>query len=259
MSNSTEIETTDETIFQAAEVLLREVGDSFTMDQLVNKTKLSRATIYRRVGSKEALVQRMVQERGLEVLATPDVRTRILNAAREAIARYGLLNATIEHIAEVAGVGVATVYRQFGDKERLLQAFVRDMSPRSVVHKILLHPTDDVAADLQAISLVILPFLHQNRDIFQLILSSNSAEQKYFQHLRVGPHRLQDRLTEYFALQIEAGRLQTTEDPKELALAFFGMILSFTVIGPRFYNLPLEEPERIARLISGIFVDGLRR
>lgn len=259
MSNTLEIESNNQTIFQAAEALLREVGDTFTMDQLVNKTKLSRATIYRRVGSKEALLQRMVQEHGLEVSATPDIRTRILHAAREATARHGLLNATIEHIAEVAGVGVATVYRQFGDKERLLQAFVAEMSPRAIVHKLLLHPTDDVAADLQAISLVILPFLHQNRDIFQLVLGSNSAEQKYLQHLRTGSYRLQDRLTEYFTMQIEAGRLQVAENPKELALAFFGMLLSFTVIGPHFYNLPLEEPERIARLISGIFVDGLRR
>ena len=249
----------DETILVAAETLVREAGSGFTIEQLASKSGLSRDTIYRRVGNKEELLQRMATERGVDVAAGPDVRQRILRAARKVIAQHGLLNATIEQIAEAAGVGVATVYRQFGDKERLLHAFIAEFSPRAAVLEIILHPTDDVVADLTAVARLLLPFLHANGDIIQLVLSANTAEQAYVRHLRAGPDRLQDRLAHYFARQIEAGRLRALGQPHELALAFLGMALSFTLIGPRHYDFQLDDPERFARLIAHIFVDGLRQ
>jgi AcrR family transcriptional regulator len=256
MSDTTQ-QQIDETIVQATVSLLRDVGSNFTIEQLARESGLSRATIYRRVGSKEALLQRIAHERGIDVTASPDVRQRILHAVRQAVTEYGLLNATIEQIAEAAGVGVATVYRQFGDKERLLRAFVAETTPRAAVKDIILNPSDDVAADLTAMGMIILPFLYANRDIIQLMFSANSAEQAYVRELRAGPDRLQDRLADYFALQLTSGRLQEAGDPQELALAFFGLTLAFTLLGPRYADLKLDEPERIARLIARIFVDGI--
>jgi AcrR family transcriptional regulator len=259
MSNINQQLEVDEIIYQAAAALLRDVGSNFTMEQLVSHTQLSRATIYRRVGNKEELLQRIATERGVHAPAGPDVRQRILQAARVVVAQHGLINATIEQIAEFAGVGIATVYRQFGDKERLLRAFIEEASPRAAVQEIVLHPTEDVAADLTAVAMVILPFLYANRDLIHLIFSANPKEQAYVQQLRAGSNRLQDRLAGYFAAQIGAGRLRGVGQPQELALAFFGMMLSFALIGPRYYDLNLDEPERTARLIVHVFVDGLRQ
>lgn len=257
MSNSETTGMTDQLIFDAAEALLRESGDGFTMEQLVSQTNLSRATIYRRVGTKEALLKRLAEERGSEISA-PSSRTRILRAVRAAVAQHGLVKTTMEDIAAAAGVGVATLYRQFGDKDRLLRAFVEEVSPRAIVHEMALHPTEDLRADLTAIADLLLPFLYANRDMVHLFLTANTAEQTYLQHVRSGPHRLQDRLTEYFALQIAAGRVRTFAQPQELALAFFGMLLSFTLIGPRYYERPLVDPQHVSRLIVQIFVDGLQ-
>jgi AcrR family transcriptional regulator len=50
-------------------------------------------------------------------------RKRILSAAREQFSEHGL-DVHIEQIARAAGVGVGTVYRNFPNKEDLLQALV---------------------------------------------------------------------------------------------------------------------------------------
>jgi AcrR family transcriptional regulator len=51
-------------------------------------------------------------------------RERVLQAAREVFAEYGL-DAQVDDIARVAGVGVGTVYRHFPTKEALVEAIAR--------------------------------------------------------------------------------------------------------------------------------------
>jgi AcrR family transcriptional regulator len=52
-------------------------------------------------------------------------RQRILGAARELFAEAGL-DATLDAVAERAGVGVGTVYRRFPDKEALIDALFEE-------------------------------------------------------------------------------------------------------------------------------------
>ncbi|MEW9549302.1 TetR/AcrR family transcriptional regulator [Nonomuraea sp. NPDC050783] len=58
-------------------------------------------------------------------------RARVLEAAEQVLARDGLA-ASMREIAEVAGVGVGTIYRQFPTKEALYQAIVLDRQRRLV-------------------------------------------------------------------------------------------------------------------------------
>ena len=60
------------------------------------------------------------QERPLRADARRN-RLKILDAAALVFARRGL-NATLDDVAEAAGVGVATVYRRFADKDALIGA-----------------------------------------------------------------------------------------------------------------------------------------
>jgi AcrR family transcriptional regulator len=54
-------------------------------------------------------------------------RRRILDAAREVVARRGL-EAGVDEVARVAGVGVGTLYRRFPTKDELLLAVVEDLT-----------------------------------------------------------------------------------------------------------------------------------
>lgn len=252
------MDTIDQRIVRAATGLLNQVGEGFTMDQLAGKANVPRATLYRRVGSKEALLQRLAVEAGVVLDPQRDVRTRILHGARRVFGRYGLASATIEQIAAEAEVGVATVYRHFGDKDHLVWAAVEELTPRPFLRD-LAPPSEDVAADLMTLTTTLLPFIYEYRDIMRLMLTGNDAERAYIEHLRTGSDRTLDQIAAYFAAQLDVGRLRSTGAPQELALAYIGLLFTFAVIGPLHYGTTLEEPDRVSSLIVQIFLNGLNR
>jgi AcrR family transcriptional regulator len=258
MSYQSDPDAVTQQIKQAAIDLLAQIGDGFTMEQLAAQAGVPRATVYRRVGSKVALLQRLAEEQGITFTPQRDMRTRIIQAARQIFGQTGLVNATMEQIADAAAVGVATVYRHFGDKEHLVWAVIEELSPRPFVRD-LVQPTDDLATDLLTLTHTLIPFFYEYRDILRIILTANQAERAYIEHLRTGSDRTLDQLATYFADQIAAGRLQTTGAPREVALAFLGLLFAFTVIGPTHYGMPLEQPEAINALIVQIFLHGLAR
>ncbi len=56
---------------------------------------------------------------------TPDVRTRIIEAAAKLLARGGREAASSRAVSAAAGVQAPTIYRQFGDMQGLLEAVAR--------------------------------------------------------------------------------------------------------------------------------------
>lgn len=81
------------------------------------------------------------QMRALRVDAAAN-RVRILEAARDAFARRGL-DAEIREVAELAGVGVGTIYRHFGSREGLLAALKAQSKERLLQTLRLAVESDD--------------------------------------------------------------------------------------------------------------------
>ncbi len=76
-----------------------------------------------------------------------DVRTRILEAAAELLARSGEFSTRA--VCEAAGVGAPALYRQFGDKEGLLAAVVDHAFEAYLAGKRAAKPSDDPVRDLR--------------------------------------------------------------------------------------------------------------
>lgn len=227
------------------------------MEQLESRSGVSRATIYRRVGSKAKLLGRLAAERG-ETYRREDIGLVILRAARTVFGREGLVAATIEQIAGEAGVGVATVYRHFGDKDRLVKAFIREMTPKRAVREMTLHPSGDVQADLETMVGALLPYFYENRNIFRLVLMGNERDRQYLQGLRTRSDSTQEGLKDYFAAQLSAGRLEPWGQADELALALMGMVIAYAVLGPLHHGRKLVDSDRTSKLIVRLFLNGLR-
>lgn len=248
----------DTEILSTAARLRREVGEGFTMERLASEMGLSRATLYRRVGGKDALLARLAGDGERPA----DLRSRILHAAFAVFSRGSLLGSTVEQVAEEAGVGVATVYRHFGDKDRLVRATLEHATPRRLLRDLSLTPTADVRGDLRAVVRAALPALTGLRGLLGLSLFGSAAERAYLERVRQGTDRAVDLLAAYLAAQAGAGRLRLPgEDlpgePRELALALLGLVFSFGVLGPaRFGTVP--DPDHAADLIVTVFLDGVR-
>src|SRR4051812_21502122 len=70
------------------------------------------------------------QSQGGSLSSSDDGRARILSAALQAFADRGYHGTSIPEIAQAAGVGVASIYRRFESKERLVNAVFRDAKSR---------------------------------------------------------------------------------------------------------------------------------
>jgi len=81
--------------------------------------------------SKRGAIADLVAGAGDELDAYSE---RILEAAREELAAYGLRRTTLEDIAARAGVGRATLYRRFANRDTLLAALVAREAGRLIAN-----------------------------------------------------------------------------------------------------------------------------
>ncbi len=227
------------------------------MQQLETRAHISRASIYRHVGGKDEILALLRYERGIAV-EQANMPLQILQAARRAFGRQGLNGTTMEQIASEAEVGVATVYRHFGDKETLMKAFIEHVTPRNTLHMIMMNPSEDVAGDLRSFMQALLAFLHENRDIIRLVMGGSEQDRQYLDQLRENTDSTMGRLTAYFETQIKAGRVKTPGTAQDLAMALLGMAINFAVFGPLHYEIEFGDVDDTSDLIINIFLNALQ-
>lgn len=230
----------------------------FTMDQLAEESGISRATIYRRFGSRTALLHTIASEDGLNIdeLDAPNIRERILNATRMALANAGSVKFTIEQVAVEAGVGVATVYRHFGNKENLLHALSEQIHPRRAALQLLEQGVGDLKSDLLLFAGNALHFMYEHRDMALIYFSGDAKIQDIFKTLRGAQNRTIDTLSRYLEMQMQVGDLPT-QNAFELATAFVGMLVGFAFIRASYTDDPLS-PEQAAQTAVQIFLSGIQ-
>ncbi|MEI8256864.1 MAG: TetR/AcrR family transcriptional regulator [Deltaproteobacteria bacterium] len=239
----------------AARLVTERGADGFTMDDLARASKLSRATLYRRAKSREAVVDAL-RANGAPIAPTTDTRARILAGARTAFCRAGFEATTVEEIAAEAGVGLATVYRHFGDKDGVVAAFFDEFTPRRTAREFATRATGDLQADLELFALRVLAGLQQEGPIVRLMMLEALRGSEYITRMRaLSPTRTLGTLVRLLEPHAAAGRL-ASRDADALAQSFGGMILAFAVMGPLLRGATQTEPAETARFITELFLRG---
>ncbi len=111
-------------------------GRSPSMEELAAAAGVSVRTLYRLVGSREALL------RELDCEPPPTSRERVLEAGLQLVGRRGLAELSMDELAAEAGVSRATLYRLFPGKPALFAELIRTYSPWEAVADVLDAATD---------------------------------------------------------------------------------------------------------------------
>jgi AcrR family transcriptional regulator len=114
------------------------------------------------------------------LLPRQDAKERVLEAAMEVFSQKGFHPATMDEIAEKAGVGKGTLYRHFETKEKLFAELVRlrleELEKNAVA---LIDGNDDVLTMISKYISIYFQFFDQNQRLYGLIMQ---------EHLDLGEH-----------------------------------------------------------------------
>jgi len=239
----------------AARIVSDEGPESLTMDRLAHATGRSRATLYRQSGGREALLDALAAA-GADVGDRTDTRERILLGAREVFGRVGFEAAAIEDIAMTAKVGVATIYRYFGDKDGLVTAFLDELAPRRAAREARTAVSGDVQRDLQRLAERMLTGMRDDAALVRLLILETLRGGPMLSRVRSkSPTRVVKTVASLLREHCDAGRLRDL-DPHLLAQAFGGMVLAFGVVAPILRGEPASDPVATARSITDLFLAG---
>ena len=239
----------------AARLVAAHGVDRFTMAELARAAKVSRATLYRLAGSRENVLDAL-SAAGTPVGDRTETRLRILTAARAVFGRTGFDGATIEEIATEADVGLATVYRHFGDKDGLVGAFIDEFSPRKAARDVAEAPTGDLRCDLETIATRILTRLHADSALVRLFMLESLRGSATLPRVRaLSPTRTLNSVITLLRPHAAAGRLRSN-DPRALAESFAGVLLGMGVLRPFLGGRQPPDPAATARQAVDLFLNG---
>lgn len=241
-------------ITEAAARLVQRGHEAFTMGALAREAGLSRATLYRLAHNREAVLAELAK-RGEAVQSPRRVRERILDACRVVFTRAGFDAATLDDIASEAGVGVASVYRHFKDKESMIVAFVDQLGPRRALREALARPSGDVRADLERVAASVLRHASTDLDLMRLALLERLRGGRWAEQMKSSPLRALPMLTRLLRPYVERGALGPG-DAQGMAQAFAGMLFGF-ILRAAFDGVRLPDADDTARFITRVFLDGL--
>ena len=189
--------------------------------------------------------------------AKEQTRQHILEKAALLFRTQGYARTTTQEIATQAGVAEVTLFRHFGNKQKLFQAVVQQLSGSDMLTGIETKLIGDYRVDLLLIAQLVLPGLIAQRETIRLLMFEASHFPEVQEAVTKNPHELRRMLSNYFQGQIEAGKVQNL-NPEVMAHAFFSMLFGYAVgIDTLTESLSPEiSLENIVEQFVHIFVDG---
>ncbi|MFF9645726.1 TetR/AcrR family transcriptional regulator [Kitasatospora aureofaciens] len=170
-------------------------------------------------------------------------REKILTAAAHAFTAHGL-DAHLEHIAKDAGVGSATLYRNFPTREALIEAVYRNEVAQlcDAAPALLARTAPDQA--LRAWAHLFLDYAAAKYGMIEALRTIAATGSNPYGHSR---ERIQAAVTALMDACAAAGLIRTDVRPDDIAAALEGIAL--TSAGP-------EHRQRAERLLD-LTLDGL--
>jgi AcrR family transcriptional regulator len=178
----------------------------------------------------------------------------ILEAAEQVAAEQGLSNASLQAIAERAGVAVGTIYNYFPDKQELFAALFtrrRDELSATIDETAKKHAKEPFAAQLEAFVNAVFGHFDRRRQYLRLAQDSQPVVREDDGKKQPAMQQLQERAERIIRLGVREKRLRDVE------VELLATVLVSIVRGVLIMRAHRDEPfaPETARVVS-LFLDG---
>jgi AcrR family transcriptional regulator len=228
---------------------LRESGRPVTMRALAQAAGVSRATLYRRYGGRER-----VQAALGEALGGRADEARIFAAVRQVLGRRGFRGTTLEAVADSAKVGIATLYRRYGDRDGLLRAFLAQVPVRKRASRLRAANEGELRGTLERFAAEMLEEIASSSEVMKAALGDPESA-AVVGRLRDPRRGISAGLGRFFRACLRRGLLAPAP-PEELVSAFSSLVLGAGFLEPAMLGVPLPEAPKAAVLVVRQFLDG---
>ncbi|MBK8198345.1 MAG: TetR/AcrR family transcriptional regulator [Acidobacteria bacterium] len=191
-------------------------------------------------------------------------REAFLKAALEVFLEQGYDAASMAEIVNRAGGSLTTLYNQFGDKQGLFLAMIRERTQSlsdSMMVELSAHTPIESGLTRIAEQFVTKLLEPQSLELYRLLIGLGAKHGEVavaFQ--KAGPDRVSSALAQYLADRAAAGEIQL-EDPFEAAYLFISLarsgLVTRALLNPEFRPGP-DEVKVSVRTAVNIFLYGLQ-
>jgi AcrR family transcriptional regulator len=151
-------------------------------------------------------------------------RERILDAAADILRSRGVVQATTKEIAQATGVSEPTLYKYFGDKERLLLAVLRERVPG--LSRVTVRPGEGTVEDnLAELAHAALDFYQRSIPMLGALLADPrrlAAHREAMERHGAGPDKAATGFAAYLRAEQALGRVAPDADPDAAAAVLVG-------------------------------------
>jgi AcrR family transcriptional regulator len=230
-----------------------------SLDRIAVRAGMSRSTIFRRIGSRQALDD-AVRQAGIDPGRRPSVRDRAIDAAAGLIVAEGVGALTVEEVARRVGCAVTSVHTQLGGRDGLLDAVFERHAPLPRVEHLLATEPErfaDLTGGVRAIYTVIVSLTDSDIGVLEALFAEALARPNGTV-MRLLRERILPRITEtigdWLAAQARAGRC--ADLPLPVLLPLFVSPISVHVIARRRLveaGLPVPDPDSVIETMTEAF------
>ena len=183
-------------------------------------------------------------------------RERILDAAAEILRTRGVVHATTKEIAQATGVSEPTLYKYFGDKERLLLAVLEERVPG--LSRASVRPGEgDIEENLTELAHAVLGFYQRSIPMLGALLADPermAAHRVAMSRHGAGPEKAVSGFAAYLRAEQDLGRISEDADPDSSAALLIGAcfqeaFLRYYAQGPDADSAPRSQAEALARAL----------
>jgi len=236
-------------LLDIARSLYAEKGAKLLISEIAEAAGVSRPTVYKHLGGKAAILARLAPTQN-GAPKTMDIDTRIMRGVLSVVAARGFKAAAIDAIADVSGVGAATIYRRFTNKDGLIKAFIAHHTPRDRLPDFPTGASEKFEDQLAFIVSYMLRFMVENKLLVRLIFSGSEEDRAYLGALRDQSNSTFSRLDAFFARHQAKGTIRADITTRDLTINLFGLMHAQAVIFPTGIA---RDPAGVERSICQLF------